>query len=116
MVIALLGLCSAKYRSKFGLMVYMVVVLLALVAEGTVSGYLLTRGGVIHDAKAENLAHAASREVRKFEDDLLKFATGHADEWAETQNALKCCGYDIRAARGGNEAAAADVDTGASCD
>lgn len=116
MVIALMGLCSAKYQNKCGLMVYMVVVLLALVAEGTVSGYLLTKGGVIHDAKAENLAHAASREVRKFENDLLEFATGHADEWVQTQDALSCCGYDIRAARGGNSAAAADVDTGAQCD
>lgn len=116
MVIALMGLCSAKYQSKCGLMVYFVVVLLALVAEGAVSGYLLTRGGIIHQAKAENLAKAASREVRKFEDDLLDFATGHADEWVQTQDALKCCGYDIRAARGGNEAAAADVDTGAECD
>lgn len=116
MVIALMGLCSAKYQNKCGLLVYFFVVLAALVAEGSVSGYLLTRQGIIHQAKAENLAKAASREVRKFENDFLSFATGHADEWVQTQDALSCCGYDIRAARGGNAAAAADIDTGAECD
>lgn len=115
LVLATMGYCSAKYQNKCGLMIYFVVVLAAMVAQGAVSGYLLTKEGVIHSAKAQDLANQASREVRHFENDLLNFATGHAEDWVETQDALKCCGYDIRAARGGNEAAAAAVDTGKAC-
>lgn len=114
-VLSLLGLCSAKYRNKCGLMVYFFIVLVALVAQGCVSGYLLTREGVISDAKAQNLAQEVSREVRRFEDDLIGFATSHSADWAQTQDSLTCCGYDIRASRGGNSVAGALVDTGAVC-
>jgi len=108
-IITALAVCAAKTRSKLGLGVYLVVNLACLLLELTVAFYVLTRTGVIHDARAVEFANDMSTAVGSFQMDIVQFAASHPKDWVATQDALACCGYSA------STSALPDIATGAAC-
>lgn len=104
-----LAVCSAKTRSKAGLGVYLAISLCALLAELTLAFYILTNLGVIEGAKAQDVAAELRGTIGGVEAGILQLATENPAMWIETQDSLKCCGYDA------DTAARAGIATGATC-
>jgi len=116
LVIAFLGLYGAHQalnkianeKRNYFLWLYFIIVGAAFIVQLIAAAVLLTRIGVIKNAKAQDKSDEAAVT---FEAELVDFLRKHATEWIDIQDAFECCGYNTTSLVGPNS----DLSTGKYC-